>query len=311
MCPPPDPPPTRAIVAREVTKTWGPLRALDSVDVDVGRGITGLLGSNGAGKTTFIKVALGLFDRDGGSLEVLGQDPTEAGPEVRQKIGFSPEHHQLPEDVQAADLVRHIARLHGIPPQVASDRASDTLWEVGLGEERFRPIGTFSTGQRQRVKLAQAIVHDPELVVLDEPTDGLDPVQREDMLNLISRIGSEHGIDVLVSSHNLEEVEQICDSVVILSEGKVSRSGRLDDLRGGIDGVHVVVLDQAEALTAALNSRGLEVVRDGNGLSVLGTDRTEQELGLVVRDCLADLGAPLRSLRPRRASLEDVYLEAQ
>jgi ABC-2 type transport system ATP-binding protein len=311
MCPAPSSPPEPAIVARDVTKCWGRLTALDAVSVDVGRGITGLLGANGAGKTTFIKVALGLFQRDSGQLEVLSQDPTKAGPEVRQRIGFSPEHHHLPEDVQAADLVRHIARLHGIPPQVASDRASDTLWEVGLGEERFRPIGTFSTGQRQRVKLAQAIVHDPDLVVLDEPTDGLDPVQRNDMLNLIGRIGSDHGIDVLLSSHRLEEVERICDSIVILRDGKVVRSGGLDDLRGGSEGFRLVLLENDEAVTAALRGRGLQVTHDDEGLMVTSPELDQRGLSRVVRDCLVDTDAPLRSLRPQRSSLEDIYLEAQ
>ena len=311
MCALPNPALAPAIAARGVTKTWGELRALDAVDVDVGAGITGLLGSNGAGKTTFIKLALGLHTRDEGQLEVLGQDPAKSGPEVRQLIGYAPEHHHLPEDVQAADLVRHIARLHGIPPQVAADRASDTLWEVGLGEERFRPIGTFSTGQRQRVKLAQAIVHDPELVVLDEPTDGLDPVQRDDMLNLIRRIGAEHKIDVLLSSHRLEEVERICNGVIILNAGRVSRAGVLDELRGGSDGMHLVVLDESASLIAALEGHGLEVETDGEGITVRWPDRSAGELSEAIRDCLADTGVPLRSLRPRRASLEDVYLDAQ
>ena len=120
--------------------------------------------------------------------------------------------------------------MHGLPSRAATNRASDALWEVGLGEERFRPVGTMSTGQRQRVKLAQAIAHDPELVLLDEPTDGLDPVQRDDMLALIRRIGTEFGIHVLVSSHLLEEVERICDSAVILREGQVVASGPIREL---------------------------------------------------------------------------------
>jgi ABC-2 type transport system ATP-binding protein len=303
--------PDPVIVAQGVTKSWGQLRALDSVDATVGRGVTGLLGSNGAGKTTFIKVALGLFGRDSGSLEVLGQDPSESGPEVRQLIGYAPEHHHLPGDVQAADLVRHIARLHGIPKQVASDRSSDTLWEVGLGEERFRPIGTFSTGQRQRVKLAQAIVHDPSLVILDEPTDGLDPVQRDDMLALIRRIGTEHEIDVLLSSHRLEEVERICDSVIILREGVVARSGQLDELRGSTEGLDLIVLGGVADLAAALQARGLDVEVQGESLTVDAEGLSQEEMSRRVRDCLAELGTPLRSLRPRRASLEDIYLDAQ
>src|SRR5918993_4414559 len=221
------------VEARGLVKSWGVTSVLTGLDFVVGRGVTGLLGSNGAGKTTLLGMILGLHRADAGELAVFGLDPSTAGPEVRALLGYSPEHHTLPPDVRAHDLVRHIAELHGLPHRYATNRASDALWAVGLGEERFRPIGTMSTGQRQRVKLAQAIAHDPQLVLLDEPTDGLDPVQREDMLALIRRIGTEFGIHVLLSSHHLEEAERICDAVVIVEGGEVVRAGRLADLRRG------------------------------------------------------------------------------
>ena len=217
--------------ARGVTKRYRSTVAVDGLDVDIGHGITGLLGPNGAGKTTFISLVLGLRMRDAGELTVLGHDPATSGIDVRARIGFAPEHHNLPPDVHAADLVRHLGELHGLPRRAAIQRANDALWQVGLGEERFRAIGTMSTGQRQRVKLAGAIVHDPELVLLDEPTDGLDPLQRDDMLALIRRVGSEFGMDIVISSHHLEEAERICDAVVILGEGAVVRAGRLSELR--------------------------------------------------------------------------------
>ena len=153
--------------ARGVTKRYRSKLAVDGLDVDIGHGITGLLGPNGAGKTTFISLVLGLRTRDAGELTVLGHDPATSGIDVRARIGFAPEHHNLPPDVHAADLVRHLGELHGLPRRAAIQRANDALWQVGLGEERFRPIGTMSTGQRQRVKLAGAIVHDPDLVLLD------------------------------------------------------------------------------------------------------------------------------------------------
>ena len=203
----------------------------------MGRGITGLLGPNGAGKSTFMGLVLGLRPRQGGDLTVLGVDPDQSGPELRARLGYAPEHHDLPGDVQAADLVRHIAQLHGMPRRVATERASNALWQVGLGEERFRPIrhyvhrpapaGEDGPGHRPTT---------PTLLLLDEPTDGLDPVQRDDMLALIRRVGSEFGIDILLSSHLLEEVERVCDSVVILANGVVGQSGTLSDLESAATG---------------------------------------------------------------------------
>jgi ABC-2 type transport system ATP-binding protein len=294
------------VTARGVTKRYGATVALDALDLEIGSGITGLLGSNGAGKTTFISLALGIRSRDGGELVVLGEDPAHAGIHVRARIGYAPEHHDLPPDVQAADLVRHLAELHGLPGQAAIQRANDALWQVGLGEERFRPIGTMSTGQRQRVKLAAAIAHDPALVLLDEPTDGLDPVQRDDMLGLIRRIGTEFGIDILISSHHLEEVERICDAVVIIDAGTVVRSGLLAELRRGKDGVVVEVDDRAEEVAILLRAAGLTVSVEGTLLLVESTERMHD----AIRDAVAELGVGLRRLEPRSRSLEDVYLEA-
>jgi ABC-2 type transport system ATP-binding protein len=297
-----DPP---VIVADLVEKSFATTVVLTSVSFGVGRGLTGLLGSNGAGKTTLIKLLLGLHDRDGGTLNVLGIDPAHSGPELRLRIGYAPEHHNLPPDMHAADFVRHIALLHGIPRRVSTERASDALWQVGLGEERFRPIGTMSTGQRQRVKLAQAIVHDPALVMLDEPTDGLDPVQRDDMLRLIRRISSEFGIDMLLSSHHLEEVERVCDSVVILAGGVVSRSGTIRDIRGEAAGLVVEVDEGAAELAAKLAARGLTVELVAHRLVVDGV-----EAARAVCEEVSALGIGLRRLEPRTISLEEVFLGA-
>ena len=292
------------ISARGVVKRYDRTVALAGLDVDIGPGITGLLGSNGAGKTTFISLALGLRSRDGGELAVLGRDPATAGIEVRARIGYAPEHHDLPSELAATDFVRHLAEMHLLPRRAAIQRANDALWLVGLGEERFRSIGTMSTGQRQRVKLASAIAHDPELVLLDEPTDGLDPMQRTEMLALIRRIGTEFGMHLVVSSHHLEEVERICDAVVIVEGGEVVRAGTLVDLRRGPEGLVVEVDERAEELAAVLAARGLEVAVDG-GVLVLGAAEGAYD---AVRDAVADLGLGLRRLAPRGRTLEDVYL---
>ena len=267
--------------AAGVVKRFGAVTALSGVTVEVTEGITGLLGANGAGKTTLIGLALGLTHPDGGQLEVLGLDPVEAGPEVRAILGYSPEHQSLPPDVRAFDLVAHLAEVHGLPHRSATARASDALYQVGLGEERFRPVGTMSTGQKQRVKLAAALAHDPSLILLDEPTDGLDPVQREDMLTLIRRVGTEFGINVLLSSH------------------------LLDELRTGVGGWYVDVETGDDQLAAALRATGATVTVDGRRLLV-----EHIASAAVVRDAVAQLGLGLVRLERRRLSLEDVFLDA-
>ena len=326
------PPGHPVIRATGVVKQWGATLALDGATFDVPPGITGLLGPNGAGKTTLLGMILGLHKPTAGSLEVLGLDPAHAGPEIRARVGYSPELHTLPDDMRAHDLVRHIAEVHGLPRREATARASDMLWQVGLGEERFRPVGTMSTGQRQRVKLAQAIAHDPALVLLDEPTDGLDPVQRDDMLALIRRIGTEFGISVLLSSHLLEEVERVCDHAVIVGNRRIVADGRLRDLTRRTDGIVVEVVDGLEELVTTLRGRGVSVEPNGPGILVRslgppadppatfptanggpGTgerpDIDDAWLADVVRDSLAESGAGLRRMAPRRVTLEEVYME--
>ena len=292
------------ISARKVVKRYGGTVALAGLDADIGPGITGLLGSNGAGKTTFISLVLGLRSRNGGELTVLGKDPTTAGIEVRSRVGYAPEHHDLPAELAATDFVRHLAEMHLLPRRAAIQRANDALWLVGLGEERFRPVGLMSTGQRQRVKLASAIAHDPELVLLDEPTDGLDPMQRTEMLGLIRRIGTEFGVNIVISSHHLEEAERICDAVVIVEGGEVVRSGKLADLRRGPEGLVLEVDERADELASILTDRGLDVNLE-DGVLHLGAGDDVYD---TVRDAVAELGVGLRRLEPRGRTLEDVYL---
>jgi ABC-2 type transport system ATP-binding protein len=287
---------SRAVIsAHGVVKRYGRTVALAGLDAEIGTGITGLLGSNGAGKTTFLSLVLGLRSRDEGDLAVLGEDPAGAGIDVRARIGYAPEHHDLPVELTAADLVRHLAEMHLLPRRAAVQRANDALWLVGLGEERFRHVGSMSTGQRQRVKLAAAIAHDPELVLLDEPTDGLDPIQR---------IGSEFGMHIVVSSHHLEEVERICDAVVIVEGGVVVHAGTLADLRRGPKGLVVEVDERADELAALLSGRGFDVTVGGDVLLLAGAEGEHD----AVRDAVAELGVGLRRLAPRGRTLEDVYL---
>src|SRR5688572_27740415 len=287
---------TTIVRATGVVKRWGNTTALAGIDAEIGAGVTGLLGANGAGKTTLLGLVLGLHRQDEGTLEVLGLDPTTSGPEVRARLGYAPEHDALPGDVRAHDLVRHMAEIHGLPTKEAVGRASDALWHVGLGEERFRPVGTMSTGQKQRVKLAAALAHDPKLLLLDEPTNGLDPVQRESMLDLIRRIGHDFDIDVVLSSHLLEEIERVCDGVVILSGGVVAAAGSLDSLRTGDTGLVVDIDGDAEALAGRLRSHGLTVLVDAQRLVVDGAGDLAAD---AVRDGAVALGLGLRRVQRR------------
>jgi ABC-2 type transport system ATP-binding protein len=305
------------IVASGLTMQFGQQRALDALDLAVESGITGLVGANGAGKTTLMSIALGLRLPTAGAVEVLGLDPVTDGHELRARVGYGPERNLFPEDMPASDFVKHFAEVRGMPRAEARGRASDALWLVGLGEERFRALGTMSTGQRQRVKLAQAIAADPELVFLDEPTDGLDPVQREEMLMLIKQISRDYSIDVLLSSHLLEEVERICDHVIALDAGRLVAHGRIDTLIGVAEGVIVELIeiaDRADAVgqvVADLQRRGLEVRHEVNSgrLEVLGSD--VDLIADAVRDAVADSGARVGRIVRRRHRLEDVFAGAE
>src|SRR5215469_4710384 len=187
--------PGAVIKTSALTKCYGTIvTALDQLTIAVGPGITGLIGANGAGKSTLIKILLGLLEPTSGTAAVLGHDCVTDGFAIRTLTGYMPEHDCLPPDVTATELVTHLGRMSGLPATAARERAADSLRHVGLYEERYRQIGTYSTGMKQRVKLAQALVGDPRLLLLDEPTNGLDPAGRTAMLDLIARIGSEFGI---------------------------------------------------------------------------------------------------------------------
>ncbi len=286
-------------------------RALDSLDVTIPNGVTGLVGANGAGKTTLISLVLGLLTPTSGSLSVLGLDPSTSGPELRARIGYGPERNVFPDDLRAYDFVRHLAEVKGLPRDEARSRASDSLYLVGLGEERFRALGTMSTGQRQRVKLAQAIAADPRLIVLDEPTDGLDPVQRDEMLNIIVQVNRNFGIDVMLSSHVLEEVERVCDHVVALAEGKLIAQGSMSELAGASGGIEMELVEiddrptSIDDVAAQLVAGGAGVRRNGTTLSVVGL--SDDELFDLAANSVARSGARLRRLGQHRRTLDDIF----
>ena len=217
------------ISVRSLTKRYGTVTALDGLSVDIEPGIVGLVGSNGAGKSTLLKILLGLIDATSGQATVFDLDVRTKGTDIRQYVGYMPEHDCLPPDASATDVVAHLALMSGLPRTAARERTAEVLRHVGLYEERYRAIGGYSTGMKQRVKLAQALVHDPRLLLLDEPTNGLDPAGRDEMLELIRRTGTEFGIAAIVASHLLGEIERVCDFLVAIEGGKLLRAAPLGD----------------------------------------------------------------------------------
>ena len=277
--------------------------ALDGVDFDVGEGVTGLLGPNGAGKSTAIKLFLGLIEPTSGSAEVMGERPYESV-ESRARLGYMPEHDCLPPSITATELLAHMAQVSGLPPAHARTRAADTLRHVGLDEERYRSIGEYSTGMKQRVKLAQALVHDPVMVLLDEPTAGLDPAGREEMLALIRRIGGDFGISIMLSSHLMGDVESTCDRIVVLEGGRVVEDGTVSQLTQETENLYIEVDDRRDDLLALLRGRGLEAGLDGISIVI---DDVAGDSYDTVRDAVVESGARLRRMAPQRHRLTEIF----
>ena len=315
--PPPDahpsmPPSTPAAAPTEaapllelsgLTQSYGDTVALSGLTGRIPPGSIGLVGANGAGKSTLIKVLLGILKPSAGSARVLGLSVTEDTIAMRAKVGYMPERGGLPPDQTAADFMIYAAELAGVPHRAAKQRASDVLSLCGLHEERFRHLGDFSTGMWQRALLAQAIVHDPELVLLDEPLAGLDPEGRDEMLHLIGRLNG-FGINTLVSSHVLSDIESTCDWIVMIEGGRLVRNSALAALRAG-DTVRLEVLQEPARIERVLRERGATVRVDGLRLDVLSTNGDTYDL---VMQALAETGAGVRLLRQNAATLEDAYL---
>ncbi len=310
---PPDPEPghrgAAVIETAALTKRYpGPVTALDGLTVTVEPGITGLVGANGAGKSTLIKILLGLLEPTSGQARVLGGDCQHDGERIRGLTGYMPEHDCLPPDVTATEFVTHLGRMSGLPPTAAKERAAESLRHVGLYEERYRQIGTYSTGMKQRVKLAQALVGDPRLLLLDEPTVGLDPAGRTSMLELIARIGAEFGISIVVASHLLGEIERICDHLVAIDGGRLLRADTITSMTQVSQVLLIEVDEGSDRLLAELARRGLEPRPYERAVLVrLEGDATYDS----VRDAVADLGLPLNRLEQRRRRIEELFRDDQ
>ena len=293
--------------ARGLTKRYRDVVALDAVDFEVPEGVTGLLGANGAGKSTAIKLFLGLIAPTSGTAEALGENASESV-EVRSRLGYMPEHDCLPPNVAASEFLTHMAELSGLPPSQARSRAADTLRHVGLFEERYRPMSEYSTGMKQRVKLAQALVHDPVLVLLDEPTAGLDPTGREEMLGLIRRTGQEFGISLLISSHLMGDVERTADRIIVLDSGRVVERGEVAALTQETQTLYIEVDANRAELAEALARRAIESRIEGTAVVI--EDVTDDGYD-AIRDALVESEAPLRRMAPGRRALAEIFQRPQ
>jgi ABC-2 type transport system ATP-binding protein len=293
------------ITTSGLTKRYGSVLAVSDLTVDVAPGVVGLVGANGAGKSTLLKMLLGLLPATSGSAVVLGHDVATEGPQIRQRVGYMPEHDCLPPDVSATEFVVHMAQLSGLPRAAARERTADVLRHVGLYEERYRPMGGYSTGMRQRVKLAQALAHDPQLVLLDEPTNGLDPAGRDDMLGLVRRIGTDFGISVLVTSHLLGELERVCDAVVVIDGGRLLRSSSTADVTAASALLVVEVDARSDDFVSALTAAGVRAHVAGRLVEVELADDGDYDR---VRDAAAALGVGLVRLERRRHRMAELFL---
>ena len=218
---------------QDITKTYGPIAALRQLSVDVPAGAVGLLGPNGAGKTTLIRTLLGLIKIDAGEGQVLDMDLRTRRLDIRQAVGFMPEDECLFPGMAGVDFAAYAGELCGMPSSDALQRAHEVLNHVGLGEVRYRPVDSYSTGMKQRLKLASALVHDPRLLILDEPTNGMDPAGRQEILELARDLAHGKDMSVLFSSHLLPDVEFVCDYVVVLGQGRLLAQGQIRDLKQG------------------------------------------------------------------------------
>jgi len=292
------------LATHALTKRYSSVTALDSLDLELSPGVIGLVGANGAGKSTLIKILLGLLRPTSGSAQLLGFDVARQEIELRRYVGYMPEHDCLPSDVSATEFVALMARVSGLPYSAARERTADTLRHVGLFEERYREMGGYSMGMKQRVKLAQALVHDPRVLLLDEPTEGLDPEAREDMLDLVRRTGQEFGMAIIMASHLLTEIERVCNYLVVIDAGRLVRSAPIASFTERTQVLVVEVEGDSSALVRRLRDEGLTLKQeDGRILVGLSDDRAYD----LIRDGIAELGLGLLRLEQGRQSLEDLF----
>ena len=292
-----------------VVKRYGHRTVLDCVSCEVPPGITGLVGPNGAGKSTLVRAILGLVRLAAGEVRVFGRDPTRDARVVRQLVGVVPEDECAVPGLAAVEMVRYAARLSGLPGTEALRRAHEVLDWCDAGQERYRSVETLSIGMRQKVAFAAAIVHDPRMVILDEPTNGLDPIERRAMLGRLTTLAHDHGKTIFVSTHVLPDVQAICDRVIVLAAGRVRLEGRLDDLTRPVAPLlRLDVAGSVDACVARLAAAGIHATRiDSGTLHLPAQDAAGLEC---VWQAVREAGVVVRALVPVQERFEDVFLQA-
>jgi ABC-2 type transport system ATP-binding protein len=293
-----------------LTKRYGDIVALRGVDAIVEGRIIGLLGPNGSGKSTLLKCLLGLLPYEG-QARVLGMHAATHGAEIRDRVGYMPEQEAFLTGMSAVELCTYAGELSGLPRTEAMQRAHAALYYAGLEEKRYQPIDGYSTGMKQRVKLAQALVHDPEILFLDEPTNGLDPRSREEMLDLIVELPERRNCSIVLSTHLLPDVERVCDRAMIMHQGRVRFVGTIDELRSsrGRDSELVVdVKADAARLAAALAAPPIGARCEVVSPLQLRVELPADANSVTVFECARDSGVQVRGLGVRRETIEAAFL---
>tara|TARA_S200000501_G_scaffold119919_1_gene112715 strand:+ start:1048 stop:2043 length:996 start_codon:yes stop_codon:yes gene_type:complete len=294
------------ITAKGLRKMYGPHLALDDVNLEIQRGAVGILGPNGAGKSTLFKCLLGLITTTSGEGSVLGLDIRTQGEQIRSKIGYMPEYNALDPNLFAVDQVRYAGELLGMNSKNATQRAHEVLEYVGLKDQRYRKIETFSTGMLQATKLACALVHDPDILICDEPTNGLDQRARSFMLQTLNRTVKEGNRSVLMSSHVMDDVEDLCDSIVMIHKGRIVVQSNIDDLVEQVDKeVEMVIWGGASKMESELSSMGLENRRLGRVIRIKVEDESTVEKAL---QAAVSAGVQVRQMKEYEPDLEDIFL---
>jgi ABC-2 type transport system ATP-binding protein len=304
-----------AVQLESVTVIYGKNQALKNVSATFARGAVGLLGPNGAGKSTMLKALLGFVKPKQGSMRVLGLDVAERPMEIRARLGYMPESDGHIPGMNAVSFVAYCGQLAGLPTVDAMQRAHEVLYYVGLGEARYRNIETYSTGMKQRIKLAQALVHDPDLLFLDEPTNGMDPKGRDEMLELIRDLGHNKNVNLILSSHLLPDVEFTCDYVVVMDKGQVAAQGPINELKGPAGRVFELrVKGDLTGFIEVLQRAGMEChSSDEDVMRVFvpaGTASANGRDQQTIFQLAAEHRVQVRHLRPSVPTLEDVFAKA-